>query len=269
MTAPLRLFLSFILLFSFSFAQAQNGETNPLHDHKFHGCHHYQSHKIAPLSESQRNMVCGSNFRSDSIDVLNYDIHLDLTLFDQSTILASCGVRFTAKEDGIDFLPLDLLNLTVDSVTHGSTLLDHDYDDLLLNVHLPQAVNIGDIMEVTVHYQGTPTTDPGPSGFGGFYFQNGYAYNLGIGLDADPKNYGRSWHPCFDNFVERATYDISIVTNDDRVGYAIGDFLGETDLGNGRIMRQFRMGLPLPTYLAGVFRCRLWRGERHLFWPVW
>jgi hypothetical protein len=37
---------------------------------------------------------------------------------------------------------------------------------------------------VTVYYHGTPVLDV--SGFGGFYFTGDYAFNLGVGLDADP-----------------------------------------------------------------------------------
>lgn len=250
MTTLLRPLLTTFFALAAFFALAQNEENRPFHDHDFHGCRYVKNKlKMADLTDEQRNMVCGSNFRSDSIDVLNYAIELDLTAFNQQVIWASCEVTFTAKEDGLDFLPLDLLALTVDSVTHGPDLLTFDYDDLLLNVHLPHSVDIGDTMEVIVHYHGTPTTD---GSWGGFDFVNGYAYNLGIGLTSNPYNFGRSWHPCFDNFVERATYDISIVTNDGRTGFAIGEFLGEEDLGNGELLRQYRMDLPLPTYLVGV-----------------
>ena len=38
------------------------------------------------------------------------------------------------------------------------------------------------------------------------YFASDLIYNLGIGLTTIPPNFGRVWYPCFDNFVERATY---------------------------------------------------------------
>ena len=248
MTALLR--SSFILFFAsigFS-AIAQNDGEHP--DYIRYGGH-YTTKKLRqdPLTPEMRGMVCGSNFRSDSIDVLNYDIDLDITQFAAQVISASCGIRFTAKEDGIDFLPLDLLDLNVDSVTYGTELLTFDHDGLLLNIHLSESVDIGDTMEVVVHYQGHPTTD---GTWGGFDFNNGYAYNLGIGLTSNPYNFGRSWHPCFDNFVERALYEINIITNDGRTGYAVGDFLGEEDLGNGAVRRSYQTTLPLPTYLIGV-----------------
>ena len=81
-------------------------------------------------------------------------------------------------------------------------------------------------MEVTVFYQGTPTVDP--SGFGGLDFNGNYAYNLGIGLSSNPYNFGRSWFPCFDNFVERSTYNFNVLSHAGRRGYCVGTFMGET-----------------------------------------
>jgi len=215
----------------------------------FNGCGFYHM-KLNPADLGDERETCGSNERSDSIDILNYNITLDVRDFVGKTITAACTITFTPKQDGLDFLPLDLLKLTVDSVTLGGAMLVTDYNDTLLNVHLPASLNIGDTSTLTVYYHGHPTADP--SGFGGFVFENGYAYNLGIGLSSNPYNFGRSWHPCFDNFVERATYDFSVISDSGRRGFAIGQFLGQTDLGNGAIMRQYRMGLPLPTYLVGT-----------------
>jgi hypothetical protein len=215
----------------------------------FNGCHFYHK-KITPPPSDDRNGDCGSNARSDSIDILNYAVTLDVTQFAQQIINASCGITFASKQNGLSSLPLDLLNLTVDSVMQNGMPLQYDYDNLLLNVHLPAPLNIGETAKVTVYYHGHPTADP--SGFGGFVFEGGYAYNLGIGLSSNPYNFGRSWHPCFDNFVERATYDFNIINNGGRKGYGIGEFLGETDLGGGTYLRKYRMDLPLPTYLVGT-----------------
>ncbi|MBI5917303.1 MAG: T9SS type A sorting domain-containing protein [Bacteroidetes bacterium] len=246
MTATLRFLLTALAVIGCFGLRAQPD----LNNFDFQGCHFYNKKIAPPALGDDRDAACGSNARSDSIDILNYAVSLDLTQFAQQILTASCEITFTAKQDGLDFLPLDLLNLTVDSVTSQGTPLVFDYDNLLLNVHLPAPLNVGQTMAVTVFYHGHPTADP--SDFGGFVFENGYAYNLGIGLSSNPYNFGRSWHPCFDNFVERATYDLNIVSNGGRKGYAIGQFLGETDLGGGLALRQYRMDLPLPTYLVGT-----------------
>ena len=39
-----------------------------------------------------------------------------------------------------------------------------------------------------------------------------YIYTLGIGLTTIPPNFGKVWYPCFDNFVERATYTYHVTS---------------------------------------------------------
>ena len=228
--------------------QAQsNPDDSLLH---YQGCHFFKKKMPVDVKSGPTTFDCGSNARSDSIDVLNYDVTLDLTDFSQEKIKAACEITFAALQESIDVLPLDLLNLTVDSVVQNGQPLVFSYDGLLLQVQLPAPLVPGDTSQLTVYYRGKPTADP--SGFGGLVFENNIAYNLGIGLSSNPYNFGRSWHPCFDNFVERATYDFQIITSGGRSGYAIGEFLGQSSLGGDIIARQYRMNQPLPTYLVGV-----------------
>lgn len=243
MNTPLRFFITCFSFFLLSGLSAQRK-----HDLHF-GCHMTDHPVILPtLTEEERMLACGSNERSDSIDILNYNLDVDLTKFGQS-ITATCIITFTAKEDGIQAIPLDLLDLTIDEVSINGIAQTYDYDDLLLNVHLENAVNIGDSVDVTIKYHGLPTPDPS---WGGFRFENGIGYNLGIGLNSNPFPIGRSLYPCFDNFVERATYDISVVTAGGRTGYAIGEFLGEETIGGDTIRRSYRMPTQNPTYLTAI-----------------
>ncbi|MEM9025246.1 MAG: M1 family metallopeptidase, partial [Bacteroidota bacterium] len=77
-------------------------------------------------------------------------------------------------------------------------------------------------------------------------------FNLGVGFDANPHNYGRVWFPCFDNFVERATYDLFFTTSNGRVATSNGALIAEQDLGNGLLQRHWRMDEAIPTYLTCV-----------------
>jgi peptidase M1-like protein/type IX secretion system substrate protein len=209
-----------------------------------------QKIKLHPPTAAERAMIQASNERSDTIDVLNYEITLDVIAFSSQTIKANCIVTFSPKMDNVDYLALDLLDLDVDSVTWNGAPISYDYDGILLEIHFPIMLNSTDTESVTVYYQGTPTVDP--SGFGGFDFNNGYAYNLGIGLSSNPYNFGRSWFPCFDNFVERSTYDFNIISQGVRKGYCVGTFMGQTTITGDTIMRRYELDQPIPTYLAGV-----------------
>jgi aminopeptidase N len=83
-------------------------------------------------------------------------------------------------------------------------------------------------------------------------FEGGIAYNLGIGLGESPYNFGRSWFPCFDNFVERSTFSLNIVSANGRKAYCSGLFVEEEMLEDDKIRRSYRIDQPLTTYLVGV-----------------
>lgn len=190
------------------------------------------------------------NMRSDTIDILNYQIKMDLTAMSTKTISASCKVTFESKMDGINGISLDLLMLTVDSVQSYGVDLNYHYNDTLLRVSFQSSLNIGEQSEVTIYYQGTPQADP--SGFGGFYFQGDYAYNLGVAFQSEPHNYGRVWHPCFDNFEERASYDIEMITPEGITGYSNGYIHSEGVGTNNENIRRWILNEEIPTYLACV-----------------
>ncbi len=201
-------------------------------------------------NENQTYRWVADNSRSDSIDIINYSIHLDFTNFIGKRIKGFCTVRFAPKINGVDYINLDIEQLVVDSVQWNGNNLAFNRVGTLLNIPLPTALNTTDTTEVTVFYQGLPPTDA--SGFGGFHFENVYAYNLGVGFSADPHNYGRAWYPCFDNFVERATYDFHIISHGGRKGFCNGILTNEINLGGDTLMRSWEMNDPIPSYLACV-----------------
>lgn len=203
------------------------------------------------LVSAQMNEKSGAeNQRSDTLDVLDYKIGLDFSDFASQTITGSCRVKFESKMNNINAISLDLLQFTIDSVRSAGNPVTFQYNDTLLRIDLLSTMSQGDIDSVTIYYNGQPQMDP--SGFGGFYFQGDYAYNLGVGFLAKPHNYGRTWHPCFDNFVERATYDITVVSPSDKFAYSNGYIAEEFVDGGGMNVRRWILGESIPTYLACV-----------------
>lgn len=229
------LLLSATVLFSVcAFAQAQR-----------HCNHAAQGTRSGSGVETQAD-----NMRSDTIDVLHYYIHLDITDFVGETIDGYTTVTITPRMNNVTELCLDLLELNVDSIKMGATMLTFTYNDTLLKIALPVTMNIGDTSDVTVWYNGPPQGDP--SGWGGFYFQSGYAYNLGVGFGANPHVYGRVWFPCFDNFIERSTFTQCIGSDNGKIGYCNGVLTNDTTDGNGVRWRTWNLTDPIPTYLACV-----------------
>lgn len=215
------------------------------------GCKHVKSQmKMTGFTEAQLKYADELEFRSDTFDILNYRIKLDVTDFSTKVLTGQCDIDFTPKMEGLDYIIFDLLEMTVDSVIFNNQHADYSYNTPFLIINFDSTFTMNDTFKVSVFYHGVSVIDP--SGFGGFQFERGYAYNLGIGLASIPHNYGRSWFPCFDNFVERSTYDLDIITNPYHQAYCVGHFNGVDTLIDDKKIYHFRMEKQLPTYLVGV-----------------
>ncbi len=190
------------------------------------------------------------NSRSDTVDILNYEINLDMTNVGNQLINGNCKVKFTPKINNTSILKLDLEGLTVDSITLLGTPIVFNHASPLITITLPTALNTSDTAEVTVYYNGSPIQDA--SGWGGFYFSSGYTFNLGVGFQGNPHNYGRIWFPCFDNFVERSTYEFNIITGGGNKAHCNGLLMSESIITGDTITRKWVMNEEIPTYLACV-----------------
>ncbi len=207
----------------------------------------------AQSSASSGNMqIQAQNSRSDTFDILHYTIKLNITDFVSDTIRGGTTLKYTPKINGQTELDLDLLHMTIDSVVENNTLLTHTYSDTLLKINLPAAMNIGDTSDITIWYHGKPQLDPSNPAWGGFYFQNGYAFNLGVGFATNPHSFGRAWYPCFDNFVERANYTFVMGTNGGKIAYCNGNLGADTTDMNGIRWRTWNLTQTIPSYLACV-----------------
>ena len=195
----------------------------------------------------------GNNSRSDTIDIANYKIDIDvLNYMANQNIAAICTIDLKSKKDNINHIRFDLLNLTVNGVTDGNgNVLSYTYDNETLDVSLSTTLQTDDEMSIVVDYEGTPTVDG--SNFGGFDFQGSYAYNLGVAFQDEPHNYGRSWFPCFDNFVERSTYEFQVTTDIGYISYGNGLLISsDVDVEAGLLTRVWKITDEIPTYLAAI-----------------
>ncbi len=205
-----------------------------------HTCNHRSSDRDLYLNEE--------NLRSDTIDIINYALNLDITDFSGKTINGEATITWVPKMANVNSIAFDLLRFTIQDVQLNQQSASFNYNDTLVRIQLPQAYPVGDTQEVTINYSGSPAIDQ--SGWGGFYFSGGYAFNLGVGFDAKPHNFGRAWYPCFDNFKERATYSMFIETDSNHRGSSMGEFIGSTSTGNNTTIWHYEMAEPIPTYLS-------------------
>lgn len=188
---------------------------------------------------------------SDSLDVIHYNIHIDTLSPVTDTLAAHTEVVLMPRYASTNRFTLDLLELNVDSIKVNGATATWSYDDTLLAVHSPAAYNPTDTVRLEVWYNGVPQMDA--SGWGGFYLNNSlYAYNLGVGFDANPHVYGRVWFPCKDNFTDKATYEFWVETIPGQMAVCNGTLMGQTTGSDGNHVWHWKLHDVISTYLASV-----------------
>ncbi len=230
--------IGFVCTFSFSFSQPHP-----------YGCQHWRKlggQTLIPNQVDSRSLN-ESILRSDTFDILHYDISIDITDYAGQTIKAETQIQFVPKMNAQQSIRFDLVRLTVDSVKNQNNLLPFETDSQFVTIHLANTLSLNDTTTLTLYYHGHPYRDPV---WGGFYFESGYIYNLGIGLSTIPPNFGKVWYPCFDSFVERATYRYHVKSSGAFKAHCQGTFEGETNVGGDTVIRSYSFNQPLPTHLS-------------------
>lgn len=203
------------------------------------------------------NLKAQKSYHTDSINVINYNIHIAITDFTNKTISGFTDIKLCPKISILHNVYLDLLAFVIDSIKINNILQSTwNYNDTLLIIPLSQPANISDTLTVSVFYNGYPQEDPGANHWGGFKWSGNSAYNLGVGFEAIPHNFGRAWFPCNDNFVDRATYDFRVKVSKalQHVAVCNGTLLGIDSINAGAGLAEYHWKLSdeIPTYLASV-----------------
>ncbi len=235
----------FMLLFGV-FSYVSQGQ-----EERHHGCHHHNKsgNKRIALTTQERVLLNESIARSDTFDILSYLINIDVTNYAGQEIIASTTVRFRALMPELTSINFDLYHMQIDSIMRNGQQLTYAYDDNILQINFVDVLSVSDSTEVTVHYHGNPYQDPT---WGGFYFESNYIYNMGIGLSTIPPNFGKVWYPCFDSFVERATYEYHVKSAGTYRAHCQGTFLGETALEGDTVIRSFAFNQRIPTHCSAI-----------------
>lgn len=190
------------------------------------------------------------NARSDSFDIVFTTIDLDMTMMNQGLIKGACTHNIIPQETGLDEIIFDLAEqLEVDSVHVNGALNDFTRSSFHLHIPLALLLQTTTPFDVTIFYRGDPPND---NTFGGFYTVSGYAYNLGVGFNTNPHNFGRAWYPCFDSFVERAGHTIHVLTNNGRTAYCGGLRTSVESVGQDSLRTTWTLTEPIPSYLVSV-----------------
>ncbi len=200
-------------------------------------------------------MSCGSiysqiqnNGIGDTIHAIHYSIHLEDVNTAQKSIAAYAEIEITPLVSNINYVALQLLYLTTDSVFVDNSAVTFSHDDSRLNINLNNPISVNDTIAVKVYYHGQPFSED----WGGFHFSGNYAFNLGVGFVSIPHNLGKTWFPCIDNFTDRADYDLFATVATGLTVTGGGLLLDTINNGNNTTTWHWKQQHKIPTYLFSV-----------------
>jgi aminopeptidase N len=194
----------------------------------------------------------------DSIDVLHYDIRVDRVDEAAKSLQAVAVVRLKVLKTltEVDF---DLAGPLVDSVEVAalpeSNFVASNFEQTspvpfptpqLLKIVLPQPAQLGDSLEIRVHYQNSD----------GCISQDGLAAGVvfsavGVHTFSEP-SYARHWYPCHDVPWDKATFSLAIAPPPGRVASASGIPAGSAMI-DGRSYERWETPAPVSTYLNAFY----------------
>lgn len=187
---------------------------------------------------------------SDTLDVIHYDLNLDIAFKFSNQLSGFTDVKIKSKMNNVNNITLELLMLSVDSVLVNSANNNFSYVANKIRIPMQNPLNTGDSVNIRVYYHGTPHVET--YGWGGFHISSGLSYNLGISFGDDPHNYGKCFFPCVDDFVDRAYYDYHITVDSSKTVVCGGTLMSNINNGNGSRTFHWKLNNTIPAYLASV-----------------
>lgn len=187
-----------------------------------------------------------SNDRTDTIHVVHYDLHLSIVNLSQQQIGGYADLKVVPKISGIPYIDLDLISLTIDSLFLNQTQAPYTHTGSLIRIPVTGIV-AGDTQYVRVYYHGTPINDPD---WGGYFFTDDFAFNVGVGMSMIPPTIGRVWFPCLDDFKNKATYTFNIRTDADKRAVCNGVLTDSLTLPDQTRIWKWELPYPIATYVT-------------------
>lgn len=181
----------------------------------------------------------------ENIDVTHYEIHLSNFNFTDHTLQGEVLITLNATAS-TSTIVLELKTLTALSVLCDVIGVSNFYQDGdFLTIQLAQTISAGQTVTLNVLYSGNTFNE---SWGGVHWWGNGYVYNLGVGFESQPHNLGKTWFPCVDNFVDKATYDLYITVDNDKKAICGGNHIGTTENSNGTNTWHWQIPQEVATY---------------------
>ena len=178
----------------------------------------------------------------DSVDVLDYDLTIDLS--NEAPFAGKAEITLQLTQP-LTTMSLQLIG-TVDSMFVNTTKVQNP----LLDAIPVAGITPNTPFTITVHYHGRGYVES--HGWGGFHFDHDMSYNLGVAFNENPHVIGRVMFPCRDNFTDKATYTIRLTT---KTGWTseCGGIKQSCHIDTaGREHSVWRIDNPISTYLVSA-----------------
>ena len=183
----------------------------------------------------------------ENFDVIHYEIHLGNFNYTDHTLQGEALVTLNATAS-TNTIVLELKTLTVSAVlceTSGFGINGFNQDGDLLTITLSEALSTGQSITLDILYGGNTFNE---SWGGVHWWGSDYVYNLGVGFESIPHNLGKTWFPCVDNFVDKATYNLYITVTNDKKAICGGNHVNTVDNGNGTSTWHWEVPQEVATY---------------------
>ncbi len=197
------------------------------------------------------NIVNAQNYDiRKNIDILHCEINLDMTNFKNKIISGNSLLQITSRTEQLNEISLDFGDLKVDSIKVNSNNISiFSHYNKILFFPLKSPVMPSDTISVCIYYHGNPEME---DTWGGFFFTEDAAFNMGVGMSVNPHCYGRVWFPCIDSFTEKATYDFNIKVPADFMAVCSGILIDAEKNIDKTETFHWKMNDEIPSYLVSV-----------------
>ena len=185
--------------------------------------------------------IAGEHF-----DATHYEIHLWDFDFTSRTLQGEAFIDVTVTAPTDTFV-LELKSLTVsDAATESYGVTSFNQEGDFLTVVIDETANAGETLTLDIRYGGNTFNES----WGGIMWSGNYVCNMGVGFESIPHNLGKCWFPCVDNFTDKASYNFSITTTDDKKAICGGNFIFCDNNYDGTYTWHYEIPQEVATYHA-------------------
>ena len=180
----------------------------------------------------------------ENFEVTHYEIRLWDFNFTAHTLQGEAFVDIAVTAPTNTFV-LELKSLTVtDAATESYDVTSFSQNGDFLTIVIDETVSAGETLTLDIRYGGNTFNES----WGGVHWWGDYVYNLGVGFDSQPHNLGKSWFPCVDNFVDKASYSLYITVTNDKKAICGGNLVNTFDNGDGTSTWHWEVPQEVATY---------------------